>query len=93
LVCVSQACLELMSGSAGVLLFSQCNMAWRSFIWVGGSGCQNFDSSLLFFSAKCGSSISAKFFIYRAHAVCFCPLVVILDLLPGVLTTIIGANF
>jgi hypothetical protein len=32
-----------------------------------------------FFSAKFGSSVSAKFFIYRAHAVCFCPLVTILD--------------
>jgi hypothetical protein len=32
-----------------------------------------------FFPAKCGSSISAKFLIYRAHAVCFCILVSILD--------------
>jgi hypothetical protein len=35
-----------------------------------------------FFSAKCGSSISAKFLIYAAHAVCFCILVTILDLTP-----------
>jgi hypothetical protein len=32
-----------------------------------------------FFSAKCGFSISAKFLIYGAHTVCFCPLVVILN--------------
>jgi hypothetical protein len=30
---VSQAGLELVSGGMGILLFSQCNMAWR------GSGC------------------------------------------------------
>jgi hypothetical protein len=32
-----------------------------------------------FFSAKCGSSVSARFLIYRAHTVCFLPLVTILD--------------
>jgi hypothetical protein len=32
-----------------------------------------------FFSAKCGSSFLAKFLIYRLHAVCFLPLVTILD--------------
>jgi hypothetical protein len=32
-----------------------------------------------FFSAKCGSSVSVRFFIYGAHAVCFLPLVAILD--------------
>jgi hypothetical protein len=32
------------------------------------------------FSAKCGSSISARFLIYGAHAVCVLPLVAILDL-------------
>jgi hypothetical protein len=31
------------------------------------------------FLAKCGSSLSARFLIYRAHAVCFCALVAILD--------------
>jgi hypothetical protein len=36
LVCVSQADLELTSGSTGALLVSQCNMAWRSFVWAGG---------------------------------------------------------
>jgi hypothetical protein len=79
LVCVSQAGLEPVSGSAGALLFSQCNVLGRSFVWAGGSGCQSFDSFWWFFSAKCGSSVSAKFLIYGAHAVCFCPLVSILD--------------
>jgi hypothetical protein len=31
--------LELASGGTGALLFSQCNVAWRSFIEAGGSGC------------------------------------------------------
>jgi hypothetical protein len=79
LACISQAGLKPASGGAGALLFSQCNMAWRSFVWAVGSGCQSSDSSWWFFSAKCGSSISAKFLIYGAHAVCFCPLVTILD--------------
>jgi hypothetical protein len=79
LVCVSQAGLELASGSVGALLFSQSYMVWRRFLWAGGSGCQSFDSSCWFFSSKCGSSISAKFLIYGAHTVCFCPLVTSLD--------------
>jgi hypothetical protein len=79
LVCVSQAALELASGGTGALLFSQCNVAWRTFVQTGGSGCWSFASSWWVFSAKCGSSISAKFLIYRAHAVYFCPLVAILD--------------
>jgi hypothetical protein len=32
-----------------------------------------------FFPAKSGSSISEKFLIYGAHAVCFCPLVAIIQ--------------
>jgi hypothetical protein len=79
LVCVAQASLELVSGSVGALLFSQCNVAWRSFVQAGGSGCRGFDSSWWFLSAKCGSIISAKFLIYRDHTVCFCPLGTILD--------------
>jgi hypothetical protein len=49
LVCISHAGLEAASGSMGTLLFSQCNMAWRRFVWAGGSGCQSFDSSWWFF--------------------------------------------
>jgi hypothetical protein len=56
-------------------------MAWRSFAWAGSSGFQNFDSSWCFFSANCGSSISPKFLIYGVHAVCFCPVVTLLNLL------------
>jgi hypothetical protein len=40
--CVSQAGLELESGSTGALLVSQCNVLWRSFQWRGVSGCQSF---------------------------------------------------
>jgi hypothetical protein len=32
---VSQAGLELHLVVPGALLFSQCNMAWRSFLWIG----------------------------------------------------------
>jgi hypothetical protein len=80
LVCISQAGLEPTSDSTGALLFSQYNVVWRSFVQARGSGCQGSDSSWwFFFSAKYGSSISAKFLIYGAHTVCFCPLVPILD--------------
>jgi hypothetical protein len=79
LICISQAGLEPASGDTGALLFSQCNVVWRSFVQAGGSGCWSFDASWCFFSAKCGSRVLAKFLIYRAHAVCFCPLVTILD--------------
>jgi hypothetical protein len=71
--------LELVSGSMGALLLSQYNMAWRSFLWAGGSGCRSFTSSFLVFSTKCGSGVSARFLIYGAHAVCFCTLYAILD--------------
>jgi hypothetical protein len=82
LVCIAQAGLE-PSSSEGILLFSQCNIAWRSFLWVGGSGCQSFAYSWWSFSAKCGSSITERFLIYGAHTVCFLPLVAILDLPPS----------
>jgi hypothetical protein len=42
---ISQASLELASGGTGALLFMQCNVAWRSFVWARGSVCQSFDSS------------------------------------------------
>jgi hypothetical protein len=38
LVCISQAGLEQASGSTGALLFSQCNMVWRSFVQTGVQG-------------------------------------------------------
>jgi hypothetical protein len=65
---VSQAGLEPVSGGAEALLFSHCNVAWRSFVWAGESGCQSFDSSWCFSSAMCGSSFSAKFLIYGTYA-------------------------
>jgi hypothetical protein len=36
---ISQAGLEEVSGSVGALLFSQCNVVWRRFVWARGSGC------------------------------------------------------
>jgi hypothetical protein len=38
LVCISQPGLELASGSAGALLFPQCNTAWRSLLRAGVQG-------------------------------------------------------
>jgi hypothetical protein len=75
---VSQAVLEPVSGGVGALLFSQCNMAWRSFPRASRSGYWRFDSSWCSISTKCSSSISGIFLIYSAHAVCFCILVAIL---------------
>jgi hypothetical protein len=80
LVCISQAGLEPASGCTGALLCSQYNVAWRSFVWARGSEYQNFASSWWFFSAKCCSSLSARFLTYRTHAACFLPLVAILDM-------------
>jgi hypothetical protein len=85
---VSQAGLELAVVEEVVAvvavaahLFSQCNIVWRSFPRARGSECQKFDSPWCFISAKCGSSVSARFWSHGAHAVCFCTLVTILDLL------------
>jgi hypothetical protein len=38
---VSQAGLEVVVAAVVVTayLFSQCNVAWRSFLWAKGSGC------------------------------------------------------
>jgi hypothetical protein len=76
---VSQVGLEPASGSWGALLFSQCNIVWRSFVRAGGSEFGRPDSSWCLFSAKCGPFISAKLLIHVAHTVCFCILVAILD--------------
>jgi hypothetical protein len=80
LVCISQAGLEPVSGGAGDLLVSQCNVVWRSPVRARGSGCPSFAYSWWFFSAKCGSSISARFQNYGAHAVGYLPLVTILKM-------------
>jgi hypothetical protein len=48
-----------------------------------GFGMSDFCFFWWFFFYKCDSSISARFLIYGAHAVCFFPLVTILD--PSVL--------
>jgi hypothetical protein len=46
---ISQAGLELASGDVGALLFSQCNVARRSFVRTGSSGCRSPESSCAFF--------------------------------------------
>jgi hypothetical protein len=69
------------SSSVGVVacLFSQFIVAWSNLPWARGSGCQSFNSLWCFTSAKHGSSISARSLIHRAHAVCVCVPIVILD--------------
>jgi hypothetical protein len=80
----SGECLPCRFG-AGVSWLQQhscfLSVTWhcRRILWARGSGCQGFDSPWCFISAKCGSSISARFLIHGAHAVCFCTLVSILD--------------
>jgi hypothetical protein len=76
---VWQAGLEPVVAALTAHLFSQCNVAWRSFPQDRGSGCQSFDSYWCFISTKCDSSISARFWSHRAHAVCFHTQVAILD--------------
>jgi hypothetical protein len=44
-----------------------------------GSGCRSFSFPWCFTSAKCVSSVSARSLIPRAHAVCVCVPVTILD--------------
>jgi hypothetical protein len=63
---VFQAGLEPVSGGKWTFLFSQCNTAWRSFVRARGSGCRSFDFSWCFISAKCGSSVSARFFYLQS---------------------------
>jgi hypothetical protein len=62
------------------LLFSQDNVAWRSFPHARGLGCPSFNSPWCFISTNCGSSISPRFWNHGAHTVCFCTIVAILNL-------------
>jgi hypothetical protein len=61
------------------LLFSQCNMVWRGFLWARVSRCWSFDFPSCFISAMCSSNVSARFLIHWVHVVCFCALVTILN--------------
>jgi hypothetical protein len=65
--------------AAWMLSVSQCNVAWRSLIRVVGSACRCFDSSWWFFLPSVAPASLAKLLIYGVYAVCFCPLVAILD--------------
>jgi hypothetical protein len=95
---VSQAGLEpavevvTAAAAAAAHLFSQCNVAWRSFLQARASGCQSFDSSWCFISTQCGSVISTSFWSYGSHDAWFCTLVTILDPLPPLLQFSSGRN-
>jgi hypothetical protein len=56
---VSQAGLELVVPEPTCFF---CVIGMENLLWAEGLGCQSFDSSWCFFSANCGSSISASFF-------------------------------
>jgi hypothetical protein len=63
-----------------------------SVMWHGEALCRLgvqvvrvFSSSWWYFSAKFGSSISARFLIFSSHTVCFRPRVTILDLLKNLI--------
>jgi hypothetical protein len=93
LVCISQASFEPASGSTGALLFSLCNVVWRSFVQVGGLGVGVLLILGGVFSAKCGSTISARFLIYGAHTLCFVPLIAILNPLPNFFNSVAFKGF
>jgi hypothetical protein len=63
----------------GALLVSPYNMAWRSYVQARGLGMCEFCFFLVVFPDRYVSSISARFLLYGAHAICFLPLVTILD--------------
>jgi hypothetical protein len=65
---VSQAGLESAHGGTAAFLFSQCNVAWRSFPQARDSGHQSFDYPCCFISANCGYSISQRFLSHGAHS-------------------------
>jgi hypothetical protein len=68
-------------------VWSQCLAVWELSCFLSATlhgealyrlGVQGVEVFILldaFFSAKCGSSVSAKFLIYGVHTVCFCTLV------------------
>jgi hypothetical protein len=60
----------------GALLVSLYNMAS---VQAGVSGVLDFCFFLVVFTARCVSSISARFFLYGAHVIYFLPLVTILE--------------
>jgi hypothetical protein len=63
-----------VAGGSGSPPVSQCNMAWRIFLCARGSRCWSFDSPWGFIHAKCGSSVSARFFDSRSsRSLLLCP--------------------
>jgi hypothetical protein len=57
-------------------------LVWGSYVWAGGSRVSEFCLFLVVFPARCVCRDSARFLLYRAHAICFFPLVAILEPLP-----------
>jgi hypothetical protein len=62
LVCISQAGLELDSGSMGALLFPQCNVVWRTFVWAGGFRVSEFCFFLVVFFCQVWLQSLSKMF-------------------------------
>jgi hypothetical protein len=74
LVCVSQAGLELASGSTDFSMLHVVEKLCTGWVFGVLEFC-----FLVFFFCQCGSSVPARFLIYRAHTVCFLLLLAILD--------------
>jgi hypothetical protein len=78
MVCISEAGKELASGGMGALLVSLFNVKWGCRARAGGVEVLEFCLFLVFFPARCTSSISPRFY-FRKHVFCFLPLVAILE--------------
>jgi hypothetical protein len=59
--------LEPRFGGVGALLFSQCNVAWRRFVWTGGLGCQSFAFLGVFFCQEWLQNLSKIFDLQSSH--------------------------
>jgi hypothetical protein len=62
----------------GALLVSPYTVVWGSYVWAGGAEVSEF-CLLVVFPVSCVSSISGKFLCEGTHAICFLPLVSILE--------------
>jgi hypothetical protein len=78
MVCISEAGKELASGGMGALLVSLFNVKWGCRAWAGGVEVLEFCLFLVFFPARCTSSISPRFY-FRKHVFWILPLVAILE--------------
>jgi hypothetical protein len=80
LTCWIAKCLPCRFGASLPFCFLIVMWDGETFHRLGGLGCWSFGSPCCFISAKCGSSVSARFWNHKPHAVSFCALVTILKI-------------